>query len=40
MNKINDFDEKYSKRLHKVEIFNRDAIEFIKLKEGENTFLI
>lgn len=37
-NKRDNFTEKYSKRLERCEIFNRDAVELIQLKDDVNTF--
>lgn len=37
-NKRDGFTEKYLHRLRNVEIFTRDAVELIKLKDSENTF--
>ena len=37
-NKRDRFTEAYAKRLRNVEIFERDAVELIKLKDSENTF--
>jgi DNA adenine methylase len=37
-NKKKDFELYYCKRLERVEIFNRDAVELIKLKDGEDVF--
>lgn len=37
-NKRDGFTEKYLQRLRNVEIFQRDAVDLIKLKDSENTF--
>lgn len=37
-NKRDGFTEKYLNRLRNVEIFQRDAVDLIKLKDSENTF--
>jgi len=37
-NKVNNFTNKYSERLRQVEIFCRDALDIIKLKDGTETF--
>ena len=37
-NKRDNFTKKYEQRMRKVEIFSRDALALIKLKDGKNTF--
>lgn len=37
-NKRDGFNDKFTKRLEYCEIFNRDAVELIELKDSENTF--
>lgn len=37
-NKKLNFDERYLRRIEKAEIFNRDALELIKLKDSPDTF--
>jgi DNA adenine methylase len=39
MNKRDAFTEKYMDRLKRVEIFQRDAVDLIKLKDGKDTFI-
>jgi DNA adenine methylase len=39
MNKRDAFTEQYMNRLKRVEIFQRDAVDLIKLKDREDTFL-
>lgn len=38
MNRRLNFTDKYQQRVEKVEIFCRDAVNLIKLKDGEGTF--
>lgn len=38
-NKRDEFDDRFSLRLEHCEIFNRDALEIIELKDTENTFM-